>query len=107
MVQAARKYKRVVQAGTMQRSGGYFRKAAEIVQSGALGEITMCHAFQAGLTKREGYGNPPDSTPPAGLDWDMWLGHKWGLAPKIPWNPEHFFRFRKYWPYNGGVATDQ
>src|SRR5437763_15971598 len=37
MVQAARKYHRVVQAGTMQRSGGYFRKAAEIVQSGALG----------------------------------------------------------------------
>src|SRR5437660_12525627 len=36
----------------------------------------------------------------------MWLGHKWGLAPKITWNPEHFFRFRKYWPYNGGVATD-
>jgi predicted dehydrogenase len=36
----------------------------------------------------------------------MWLGHQWGLAPKIPWNPEHFFRFRKYWPYNGGVATD-
>src|ERR1700692_2803126 len=36
MVQAARKYKRVVQAGTMQRSGGYFQKAAEIVKSGAL-----------------------------------------------------------------------
>jgi len=28
------------------------------------------------------------------------------LAPKIAWTPEHFFRFRKYWPYNGGVATD-
>src|SRR2546427_8358915 len=36
----------------------------------------------------------------------MWLGHKWGLAPQREWNPEHFFRFRKYWPYNGGVATD-
>jgi predicted dehydrogenase len=36
----------------------------------------------------------------------MWLGHRWRLAPKIAWNPEHFFRFRKYWPYNGGVATD-
>ncbi len=36
----------------------------------------------------------------------MWLGHQWGLAPEIAWNPEHFFRFRKYWPYNGGVATD-
>ncbi|MFO1019650.1 MAG: Gfo/Idh/MocA family oxidoreductase [Planctomycetales bacterium] len=38
------------------------------------------------------------------------LGHvagtQRGLPPKIAWNPEHFFRFRKYWPYNGGVATD-
>ena len=40
------------------------------------------------------------------VDWDMWLGHKWGLAPRRPWNPEHFFRFRKYFQYNGGVATD-
>ena len=40
------------------------------------------------------------------INWDLWLGHEWGLAPKIDWNPEHFFRFRKYWPYNGGVATD-
>jgi predicted dehydrogenase len=36
----------------------------------------------------------------------MWLGHEWGLAPKIPYNPEHMFRFRKYFQYNGGVATD-
>src|ERR1051326_4490364 len=42
MVQAARKYKRVVQAGTMQRSGEFFKKAREIVKSGALGDITFC-----------------------------------------------------------------
>src|SRR5207253_2023293 len=48
----------------------------------------------------------PDKTGEDYIDWDMWLGNKWGLAPKIPWTPEHFFRFRKYWPYNGGVATD-
>jgi predicted dehydrogenase len=48
----------------------------------------------------------PDKSGDDYVDWDMWLGHKWGLAPQIPWNPEHFFRFRKYWPYNGGVATD-
>src|SRR3954452_1328743 len=71
MVQAARKYNRVVQAGTMQRSGGYFKKAAELVQSGALGEVTFCHAFQSGLTKEAGFGNPPDVEPPLGLDWDM------------------------------------
>jgi predicted dehydrogenase len=64
MVEAARKYDRVVQAGTMQRSGGYFKKAAELVKSGALGDITFCHAFQSGLTSKAGYGNPPTAPPP-------------------------------------------
>ena len=109
MVQAARKYKRVVQAGTMQRSGGYFQKAAEIVKSGALGEVTFCHAFQSGSTSKEGYGNPPDSEPPLGLDWDMWLGP----APKVPFNANRwgvktasFPTFRYFWDYAGGAMTD-
>ena len=74
MVEAARKYKRVVQAGTMQRSGKFFQKAREIVKSGELGEMTFCRTFQAGTTKKEGWGNPPDTDPPKGLDWDLWLG---------------------------------
>ena len=109
MVQAARKYKRNVQAGTMQRSGGYFKKAAEIVQSGVLGEISMCHTFQAGATKKEGFGNPPDSEAPLGLDWDMWLGP----APKVPFNANRwgvkaatFPTFRYFWDYAGGAMTD-
>ena len=36
----------------------------------------------------------------------MWLGWQFGLAPKISWNPEHYFRFRKFWPYSGGQASD-
>src|SRR5262245_58948014 len=102
MVQAARKYNRVVQAGTMQRSGGYFKKAAELVAAGAVGEVTFCHTFQASLTKREGFGNPPDGTPPADLDWDMWLGP----APKVPFNATRwgvkaarFPTFRYFWDY--------
>ena len=66
MVQAARKYNRVVQAGTMQRSGGYFQKAAELVAAGTVGDVTFCHTFQSGSTKQSGYGNPPDSDPPRG-----------------------------------------
>ncbi len=91
MVQAARKYKRVVQAGTMQRSGGYFKKAAELVAAGAAGDVTFCHTFQIGLTKKEGFGNPKDSDPPSDLDWDMWLGP----APKVPFNANRW-----------GVKTD-
>jgi predicted dehydrogenase len=109
MVEAARKYKRVVQAGTMQRSGAFFQKARQIVKSGALGDITFCRTFQAGLTKKEGSGNPPDSTPPPGLDWGMWLGpapmrqfnaNRWGVA-EGRWST-----FRYFWDYAGGAMTD-
>jgi len=109
MVQAARKYNRVVQAGTMQRSGGYFKKAAELVASGAAGDITFCHTFQSGSATRAGYGNPPDSDPPPDLDWDMWLGP----APKVPFNANRwgvkaatFPTFRYFWDYAGGAMTD-
>jgi predicted dehydrogenase len=109
MVEAARKYKRVVQAGTMQRSGGYFKKAAEIVKKGSLGEVTFVHTFQAGAARQEGYGNPPDSAPPADIDWEMWLGP----APKVPFNRNRlgigvttFPTFRYFWDYAGGAMTD-
>ena len=109
MVEAARKYNRVVQAGTMQRSGGYFLKAVDIVKGGSLGDVTFCHAFQSGLTDKKGFGNPPDCDPPADLDWDMWLGP----APKVPFNPNRwgvmaatFPTFRYFWDYAGGAMTD-
>jgi predicted dehydrogenase len=109
MVEAARKFKRVVQAGTMQRSGAFFQKAREIVKSGDLGDITFCRTFQAGTTAKDGFGNPPDSAPPAGLDWDLWLGP----APKRPFNAnrwgvgeDRWSTFRYFWDYAGGAMTD-
>src|SRR5579862_9515736 len=69
MVEAARKYKRIVQAGTMQRSGGYFLKAKELVKSGVIGDVTFLHAFQASSTGKHRYGSPEDGTPPNDLDW--------------------------------------
>jgi predicted dehydrogenase len=93
----------------MQRSGGFFKKAAEIVQSGAIGDVTFCRAWQAGNAKPEGFGNPADTTPPPDLDWEMWLGP----APKVPFNPNRwgvgvttFPTFRYFWDYAGGAMTD-
>ena len=117
MVQAARKYNRIVQAGTMQRSGGYFQKAKEMVKSGILGEVTFVHAFQSGGTPEKGFGTPPTtSAPPPGLDWDMWLGpapmrdfnfNRWGvkMAPDHPYGAG-FPTFRYFWDYAGGAMTD-
>jgi predicted dehydrogenase len=114
MVEAARKYNRVVQAGTMQRSGLHFQKAAELVKEGAIGQVTVCRTWMDGLSKKEGLGNFPDGEPPAGLDWDMWLGP----APKKAWNPNRwgvhpemgarkpFPYFRYFWDYAGGMMTD-
>ncbi len=109
MVQAARKYKRVVQAGTMQRSGVHFQKAAEIVRSGEIGKVAFVRTWNYGNMQKEGIGNPPDAAPPADLDWDMWLGP----APNRPFNanrfgvdPKAFSHFRWFWDYAGGMMTD-
>ena len=86
MVEAARKYKRVVQAGTMQRSGGYFQKAAEIVKSGKLGESPSATLPGGHDAAGRHTAIRPTAAPPAGLDWDMWLGP----APKVPFNPNRW-----------------
>jgi predicted dehydrogenase len=109
MIQAARKYNRVVQGGNMQRSMPTFLKAKEWVDSGVIGEITWAKVWAAGGGRKEGRGNPPDSTPPPGLDWDLWLGP----APKVPFNQNRwgvdgrsFPTFRYFWDYAGGEMTD-
>jgi len=109
MVEAARKYKRVVQVGTQQRSAAHFRKTVDLVGSGRLGRISMVRCWNANNQSPEGFGNPPDGTPPADLDWDMWLGP----APKVPFNPNRFgvypdawSYFRYFWDYAGGMMTD-
>ncbi|MEX2263497.1 MAG: Gfo/Idh/MocA family oxidoreductase [Bryobacteraceae bacterium] len=109
MVQAARKYNRVVQVGTQQRSGTHFQQACEIVRSGKLGKIAFCRTWNYGNMKAEGIGNPPDAAPPPGLDWEMWVGP----APKRTFNanrfgvdPKAFSHFRWFWDYAGGMMTD-
>jgi predicted dehydrogenase len=115
MVEAARKYRRVVQAGTMQRSAEHFQKAIELVKSGQLGKITMVHTWNFGHMSPEGMGNPSDSEPPADLDWNMWLGpspkrpynvNRFGYDIERPDRPRWFSNFRWFWDYAGGMMTD-
>jgi len=40
------------------------------------------------------------------INWDLFLGHQFKLAPKRPYDADRYFRFRKYWDYSGGIATD-
>jgi predicted dehydrogenase len=109
MVAAARKYRRVVQGGNMQRTMPTFLKAKEYVDKGVLGDITWCKTWATSLADKAGKGNPPDGPAPAGLDWDMWLGP----APKVPFNQnrwgvdgKNYPTFRYFWDYAGGEMTD-
>lgn len=102
MLDAARRYDRVVQVGTQQRSSEHFAKAVEFVNSGQLGKIRSVRAW-AFLDWKSGLGNPPNGEPPATVDYDMWLGP----APRRPFNPARFhFTFRWFWDYSGGLMTD-
>ena len=112
--EAVRRTGMVFQAGPNQTSEEQIWQAHKAIKEGRVGKVTWAQgsynrnvrngAFNKWFLIDETAG--PYARGEDYIDWDMWLGHKWGLAPKIPWNPEHFFRFRKYWPYNGGVATD-
>ena len=109
MVEAARKYARTVQVGTQQRSQPHFQKVVELVRGGRIGDVTMVRCWNVSNASPEGIGNPPDGEPPAGLDWDLWLGP----APKVPFNPNRFgvtpdawSHFRWFWDYAGGMMTD-
>jgi predicted dehydrogenase len=108
MVEAARKYNRVVQVGTQQRSGIHFQKAVAAVEQGMIGKVSFVRTWNYDNSYPQGIGNPPDSEPPADLDWDMWLGP----APKVPFNTNRFgvgdrwSTFRYFWDYAGGYMTD-
>ncbi len=111
---ARRHPKQALQIGPNATSDDAFWKAHEAIKAGRIGKVTWAQSSYNRNARVCLFNTHQRIDPTAGrdktgedfIDWDMWLGHRWGLAPKIPWNPEHFFRFRKYWPYNGGVATD-
>lgn len=86
MVKAAADNKRVTQIGTQIHAGENFRRAVEIVQSGALGKIATVKVICNLNEYPGGIGRPADSDPPPGLDWDFWLGP----APKVPFNIARF-----------------
>ncbi len=109
---AVKRTKRVLQVGPQGTSEDRWWKAREAIKAGRIGKVVWSQAAYC-RNSRHGQFNwtiDPKAGPQGQgedfVDWDRWLGHKFGLAPKIEWNPDHFFRFRKYWAYNGGVATD-
>jgi predicted dehydrogenase len=107
LIDAARKYERVFQVGSQQRSSREFRVACEIVRSGRIGKIKGVYVNVGSPSKP---CDLPEEELEKGLDWDRWLGP----APKRPYNSVlsprgvhgHFPNWRNYKEYSGGMMTD-
>ncbi|MCU1257189.1 MAG: oxidoreductase domain protein [Bryobacterales bacterium] len=102
MLAAARKYKRVVQVGMQRRSTPHLAEARdEIVVPGKLGKVGLveiCCYYHMRAT-----ANPPDTRPPANLDYEMWTGP----APMRPYNSlVHPRTWRAFMEYGNGIVGD-
>jgi len=74
MVEAAKKYDRIVQVGLHRRSSPQYSQLGELVQDGKIGKVTLARAYRVSNMDPHGIGKCPPSQPPKSLDWDMWLG---------------------------------
>jgi predicted dehydrogenase len=100
IVEAVKKYDLVWQTGSWQRSVPHFKRAAELVRNGVIGQITH---VEVGLPNgRKSIGTPPVLNPPDEVDWNFWLGP----APKVPYRGILHFDWRWMMDYSGGQLTD-
>ena len=95
---------RVLQVGSQYASMDHFWKARKAIKDGLLGEVVWASGGFGRNKNQRGewnYAIDPEANEKT-LDWKAFLGS----APKRPFDPERYFRWRKYWDYSGGIATD-
>jgi predicted dehydrogenase len=108
----AKELNRVVQVGVQGLSWNRWHKIRDIIQSGKIGQVIEVEGTYSRNTPGGDWNGGefwtidpaagPDASGDNHIDWKQWLGS----APERPFNADRFFRFRKYWDYSGGIATD-
>ncbi|MFH1741110.1 MAG: Gfo/Idh/MocA family oxidoreductase [bacterium] len=106
--EASVKYGRIHQGGASGASSPWCWTAKEAIEQGLIGKVIWSQTSYSrnnpegewnwGIDKNAG----PKATGEDYVDWRFWLGP----ARRRPWSPDRFFRFRKFWDYSGGIATD-
>jgi len=107
MVNATRKYKRVFQTGSMQRSQQFFRDAANLIRNGYIGEMKEVNVSIGGPVRA---CDLPTLPTPDYLDWNSWIGPSLyrGYHPTLspPLGDESWAGWRNYQGFGGGYVTD-
>ncbi len=105
MLNAAKRFKNVVQIGTWQRSQKHFRDAVDFVRSGKMGDVSICRGWNVNPvgSYTSNIGKQTPQNPPPELDWNFWLGP----APSRGYQPNRcHFQWRWFFDYGGGLMTD-
>jgi predicted dehydrogenase len=100
MIEAARRHRRIVQVGFQNRSAPYARSARDYLASGKLGRIVHVKVYNL-LPDTGPWQERQAASPPADLDWDLWLGP----APAVAYTPSRQTGWTNYWDYSGGVLS--
>jgi predicted dehydrogenase len=93
-----------MQVGVQGLSDESYEEAFKYVKDGVLGTVVIAQ-IDYSRNQTDGLWTYPidnDAKPGVNLDWKTWLGS----APKHPWDPYRYFRWRCFWDYSGGIATD-
>ncbi len=100
MADGARRYGRVVQTGSQQRSSRLFFWAVDLVRNGRIGKLERVRAC---IGRGPTCAYEPNTLPPSHLDWEAWLGP----APRVPYTRKRcHYTFRWFHDYSGGKLTD-
>ncbi|WP_346237288.1 Gfo/Idh/MocA family protein [Niabella insulamsoli] len=107
MVDATRKYKRVFQTGSMQRSQLYFRKAVELIRNGYIGDLKEAKVSVGAPPKENDF---PVTDAPDYIDWDSWIGpspyNGYSAVLANPIGATEWALWREYRNFGGGYITD-
>src|ERR1022692_1685415 len=112
LVDTVKETKRILQVGSQTTSADIWWKAKKAIADGMIGQMIESQgSYHRNSTEGEwnwdiDAGAGPEGKGDDNIDWSMWLGSQFKLAPKRPWDADRFFRFRKYWDYALGIASD-
>ena len=102
MVDAARKYRRMVQVGMQAHSLEHYNRAIQLVREGAIGKVYMAKGLC--FKRRKSIGRQPDGPVPPGVDYNLWVGP----APMRPFNPNRFhYNWHWFWDTGNGDIGNQ
>jgi predicted dehydrogenase len=108
VVDAAKKTGKVMQVGVQSTSDPMWRDAHAKIIEGRIGKVVQAqtHYYRNSSLGQWRYYRLTKDMTPKNVDWDMFLGAEFGLAPKVPFDRARYFQWRCYWDYGGGMFTD-